>query len=108
MVAGALVCLLSVFTYGRLRDAHGRVAAAGIAVLPFGLLAIPAVLSPANSLERSLPPDLATGLAGLIVFGQALLWMLLAGTHARLRRRSTDGRPSEAATPRTDKTVGAD
>jgi len=108
MFAGALVCLLSGLVYDRLRDVRGRATAAALSVLPFGLLAIPAVLAPATPVESTLPPELATGLTGMVVFGQALLWLLLAGIHARLRRRSTDGRSSGVATPRVDATVTAD
>lgn len=91
MVAGAVVCLLVGFLYSRLRDAHGRGRAAAVALLPFGLLAVPVVLAPVNPVESALPPELAAGLTGLIVFSQAMLWGLLAATHARLRRRSSDG-----------------
>jgi predicted cobalt transporter CbtA len=108
MVAGALVCLLSGGVYGRLRETRGRAIAAAGAVLPVGLLAIPAVLAPANPVESTLPPELATGLVGTIVFGQALLWFLLAEVHARLQRPSTDGRSSGVATSRADTTVTAD
>ncbi|MFC6824917.1 CbtA family protein [Halopelagius fulvigenes] len=108
MVAGGLVCLLSGFAYDRLRGAHGRVTAAIAAVLPFALLAVPVALAPANPAESPLPAELATGLTGMVVFGQAVLWLVLAGTHARLRLRSADGRTAEGATPRTDATVGAD
>ncbi|WP_227380544.1 CbtA family protein [Haladaptatus halobius] len=108
MVAGALVCLLAGFVFGRLRDANGRIIAAIIAVLPFGLLVILAVLSPVNSVESSLPPELTAGLTGMIVFGQALLWLLLAGAHARLHRRQTDRQASEIMTSHTDATATAD
>lgn len=108
MVAGAVVCLSAGFAYGRLRDARGRVIAAAVAVLPFGLLGIPALFSPVNAVESSLHPELATGLTGTIVFGQAFLWILLAGTHARLRRRTADGRAAEIATSGTDTTVTGD
>jgi predicted cobalt transporter CbtA len=108
MIVGALVCLLSGLGYDRLRDARGRAIAAALAVLPFGLLAIPAVLAPVTTVESTLPPELATGLTGTVVFGQALLWLLLAGTHARLRHRSTDGRSPGVTTSRGDTTVTAD
>lgn len=98
MVAGALVCLLAGFVYTRTRT-RGRVIATVAAALPFGLLVIPVVLSPANPVERSLPPELASGLTGMIVFGQAMLWVLLAGLHTRLRRRSRSGSRSDSRTP---------
>ncbi|MEF8862513.1 MAG: CbtA family protein [Haloarculaceae archaeon] len=108
MLAGALVCLLSGVIYGRLRTARGRAIAAVVAVLPFGLLVVPVVPAPVNSVESTLPPELATGLTGMIVFGQALLWLLLAGTHARLRHRSTNTHSSDAATSHVDTAVTAD
>lgn len=110
MAAGALACLLAGRLYARVRDARGRVVAAAAAVLPFVPLAIPAVLSPAppaipaalaDPAGSPLPPDLAAGLTGLVVFGQALLWLLLAGVHARLRRWTEgDGRPAGVPSPR--------
>lgn len=102
MVAGALVCSLAGYAYGRLRDARGRPTAAAVAVLPFSLLAIPAALSPASAAESTLSPELAAGLTGLIVFGQALLWLVLAATHARL------GQPATAAVAPTLGTDHAD
>ncbi|MDL5363112.1 CbtA family protein [Halalkalicoccus sp. NIPERK01] len=108
MVVGAVVCLLAGFAYGRLRGAHGRITAAGIAVLPFGLLAIPVVLAPSNPVESTLPPELATGLIGITVFGQAMLWLLLAGIHARFRRPSKDDRAAETVPTPTETTVTGD
>ncbi|MFB6297654.1 MAG: CbtA family protein [Salinirussus sp.] len=86
MVAGALVSLLSGVAYRRLHGDRRPVTAAAIAVLPIGLLAVPAALSPATAVAGSLPSELTAGLTGLVVFGQALLWLVLAATHARLCR----------------------
>lgn len=108
MAAGALVCLLAGVAYGRLREPRGRLTAAAVAALPFGLLAIPVVLAPVNSVEGTLPSELATGLTGMVVFGQALLWLALAGIHARLHRRSTEGQSSGVATSHLDATVTTD
>jgi predicted cobalt transporter CbtA len=108
MVAGALVCLLAGSVYGRLRDTRGRTTAAVVAMLPLCLLAIPVALSPGSAAESSLPSELASGLTGTIVFGQALLWLLLAGTHARLRRGSTETEASDIATSPPDGTPTAD
>ncbi|MDY6818486.1 MAG: CbtA family protein [Halobacteriales archaeon] len=107
MIAGAVVCLLSGAVYNRLRETRGGIVAALIATLPFGLLAIPAVLSPANPATGTLHPALATGLTGMVVFGQGLLWTLLAGVHARLRPHETERRESEP-TPAVDTAVTAD
>lgn len=108
MVAGAAVCLLAAVLYDRLEETRGRVVATCAAVLPFGLLAIPAVHSPVAPVTHPLPPELAAGLTGTVVFGQVLLWLLLAGTHARLRRRSADGPPSDHSTSPPDTAVTGD
>jgi hypothetical protein len=76
-------------------------------MLSLCLLAIPAGLSPVNAVESSLPSELAIGLTGTIVFGQGLLWLLLAGTHARLRRLSIDTGASDIAISPTDGTPSA-
>ena len=107
MLAGALVCSLAGFVYGRLSDTRGRTTAAIVAMSVFSLLAIPAALSPANPVEHSLPPELAAGMTGLIVFGQVLLWLLLAGTHARLRQPEGSQAPS-GGTDHTGGTLAAD
>ena len=108
MAAGALVCLLAGLAYGRVRDTHGRPTAAVVALFCLCLLAIPAALSPVNAAESSLPSELAAGLTGMVVFGQALLWLLLAGTHARLCRRSTDTVAAGPATSPADGPFTAD
>ncbi|MFD1598064.1 CbtA family protein [Halobellus rarus] len=108
MAVGALACLLSGYAYQRLRERRGRGAAVLAAALPFGLLAVPTAFAPANSVESALPPDLATGLVGMTVFGQALLWVLLAGAHARLSHHSVEDRPSDVASDRSDVSVTAD
>jgi predicted cobalt transporter CbtA len=103
VVAGALVCLLAAGVYNRLRRSNGHAVAVVGGVLPFGLLAIPAVVAPTNAVQGSLSPTLRTGLVGLFVFGQVLLWLVLAATHARFR--SGDGsRAERTATTR----LGAD
>ncbi|MEF8856091.1 MAG: CbtA family protein [Haloplanus sp.] len=108
MIVGGLVSAVAGVVYGRLRETHTRATAAVVAVLPFSVLTIPAVLSPAPPVEGTLPPELATGLTGMVVFGQALLWLLLAGTHAQLHRRSVDTEASEIAAARTDGRLTAD
>ncbi|WP_323674177.1 CbtA family protein [Halorubellus sp. PRR65] len=90
MVAGALACLLAGGTYRRLRARRGRVVATTGAALSLGVLAVPALLAPSVGVSHSLPGALATGLTGLVVVGQALLWLLLATVHALLRQRDRD------------------
>jgi predicted cobalt transporter CbtA len=106
IVAGAVVCLLSAVVYDRLRDANGRAVAAVVALLPFALLAVPTVLAPTNAVEGALSPALRSGLTGLFVFGQALVWLVLAGAHAQFG--PTDGTPAGRSTVDTDPAVVAD
>ncbi|WP_338740897.1 CbtA family protein [Haloplanus salilacus] len=94
MVAGALLCLLALVAYDRLRP-RGRAVALMVAGLALTPLAVPASLAPTPGVAGDLPPELAAGLVGLIVFGQALLWLCLAATHARLH---TDRSHADAAT----------
>jgi hypothetical protein len=105
MVAGGLACLAAGYAYSRIGESRGRVPAVLAAVLPLALLAVPAVLAPSNAGQGGLPPALRTGLMGLSVFGQALVWLLLAAAHAQFR--PDDGRTQfERSTP--DTAVGAD
>ncbi len=84
MVAGALTSFLAGVVYNRLRDTHGRVGATLAAVSTAGLLVVPATLAPGGTTSGSLPASLGAGLTGLVVFGQVLLWALLATAHAQL------------------------
>jgi len=106
MVAGAFVCLLAGFAYNRARESNGRALASVAAALPFGLLAIPAVLAPTNTVQGALSPSLRSGIFGMIVFGQVLMWLLLAATHAQLQ--PTADSDSEARTALTDGTPTGD
>ena len=106
MVAGALACLLSGFVYNRASASAGPIAGAVGALLPFGILAVPAALAPTNTVSGALGPDLRAGLVGLAVFGQALLWLLLAVTHAQLH--SAAAAAAEYAEPTPDGTATAD
>ncbi|MFB6090840.1 MAG: CbtA family protein [Halobellus sp.] len=96
MALGAGVCLLSALAYDRLSDVRRRPTAVVGASFPFGLLAVPAVLAPDASVAAAgsaLPSEFGAGLTGLIVLGQTLLWFLLAGVHAHLRRKSAESEP---------------
>ena len=106
MLAGALVCLLAGFTYNRVDQSNGRALAAVAALLPFGLLAVPAVLAPTNAVQGALAPGLRSGVIGLIVFGQILVWLLLAAVHAQLQ--PTDEPGVDISAPSTDATPTAD
>jgi len=108
MVAGGAVCLASGAVYRRFAARRGRTVAAVAATAPLGLLAVPVALSPSNPVTSSVPTGLATGLTGLVVFGQVLLWVVLAATHARLGDRSEADAPPAASLDRTDSAATAD
>ncbi len=84
MVAGALTCLLSGYAYTRLSQSRGRLVGVAGTLAAFGLLAVPTLLAPASTVQGTLPAALQNGLTGLVVFGQILLWLALAATHAQL------------------------
>ncbi len=97
MIVGALTCLLAGYAYNRTCESKGHAAGVAAAMLPFGLLAIPALLAPTNAVSGGLSPALRNGLTGLFVFGQALLWLLLAVGHAQFTDHANDG--SEIGVP---------
>jgi len=90
MALGALACGSALLAYRRLDDRGRAVAAAG-AALPVALLAVPALLAPANPVHSHLPTALVAAFRSVVVVGQLLLWGSLAATHAWLGRRA-DGR----------------
>ncbi|WP_137286012.1 CbtA family protein [Halorussus salinisoli] len=94
MVVGAAVCLLSGYAYRRLEPRFGTSTAIGGAALAFGLLGVPVLLAPANPTPGVVSTDLAASHRGFVVFGQAGLWVVLAGAHAWLVRRDRDGGPT--------------
>lgn len=106
MVAGALACVLSGYVYNRLVESNGRALATIGGLLPFGLLAVPAFLAPTNTVEIALSPELAAGLTGLFVFGQVLVWLLLASAHAQFA--STDSSDAEIPTSSPGSGITAD
>ncbi|WP_254522508.1 CbtA family protein [Natrinema caseinilyticum] len=106
MVAGGLTCLLAGSVYTRLRESNGGAVAAVGAVVPFVLLAIPTVLAPTNTVRGALSPGLRAGLTGLFVFGQLLVWLVLATTHAQFR--SADDSSAEFGTSSPDPAVTTD
>ncbi|WP_123538394.1 CbtA family protein [Halosimplex salinum] len=108
VLLGALVCLLAGAVYGRLHADLGRIVAGAAALTPFGLLSVPVALSPSTAVTHSLPSGLATGLVGLVVLGQVLLWTVLAATYARLHRRATAERGSPVDADQIDSAVTAD
>lgn len=96
MVAGVAACGLALLTY---RRAERSGAPTVVALLPFGLLVVPALLAPANPVGATADGLVAT-YRGMIATGQLLFWGTLASTHAWLCRRSaelTDGGPVTAS-----------
>ncbi|MXR40598.1 hypothetical protein GRX01_04455 [Halobaculum sp. WSA2] len=90
-LAGGVASVLGMYAYTRTRPDHGRLVAGVAGVAPWGMLAAAAVSLvgvPTVATPTGIPAGLATGLTGVVVFGQALLWLVLAGAHARLRERS--------------------
>jgi hypothetical protein len=97
LVAGALTCLLSGYAYTRLSQSRSRFVGAAGALAAFGLLAALTLLAPANTAQGTLPATLQNGLTGLVVFGQILLWLTLAATHAQLTTRAATERVETSA-----------
>ena len=83
MLAGLSTCLLAGYAYTRLRDG-GQVRALAGAAVPFCLLVGLAFVLPANPATQSLPAAFVAAFRAQVVFGQAMVWTLLAGTHAWL------------------------
>lgn len=99
VAAGAIASVAGLYAYDRLRDTRGRLVAVVGAVLPWALLiaggvavgGVPTIATPGG-----MSATLATGLAGLVVFGQALMWVVMAGAHARFHDRGgADARPTD-------------
>lgn len=91
MIVGALCCLLAGYVYRRLARSTGVTVAAAASLLPFGLLVVLAAFAPTNAVEGALSPALRNGVTGTIVFGQLLLWLLLATTHAQFTATEDGG-----------------
>ncbi|SDY34619.1 CbtA family protein [Halopenitus persicus] len=125
MVLGAACGLTALWAFDRLRhdesgvdgadgaddagdDRRSTALAAAGALAPFGLLGVAAFLAPTASAESTLPTTLSTGLVGMTVFGQLLLWATLAGAHAWLRRRHPrNDRPMDAVGVADDLDAGS-
>lgn len=90
-LAGGTASVLGMSAYTRIRPDHGRLVGGVASVAPWAALVVAAVgLAgvPTVATPTGVPADLAAGLTGVVVFGQALLWLVLAAAHARLRQRS--------------------
>lgn len=84
VAAGAVTCLLAGAAYNRIARSHGRTVAALAALVPFAILAGVSLLAPTNAVSGALAPELRAGLTGSSVFGQLLLWGVLAAAHSRI------------------------
>jgi predicted cobalt transporter CbtA len=94
MVAGLVASLLSGLAYNRLSAARGRLVGLVGAAVPLALLPVVAMAMPANPVHGSVPADLAAAFQGFVVFGQLVLWFVLASAHAWLQRRADDESPN--------------
>lgn len=98
MIIGALLSLLALAAYDRLRS-RGRAVATAAAALSLTPLAVPAAFAPATTADAALPPSLSVGVTGAVVFGQLLLWLLLAATHARFHAAGPHADGAAASSP---------
>ncbi|WP_136715575.1 CbtA family protein [Halorientalis salina] len=96
MVAGLLACGIAGYAYTHLRERGRPVALAG-AVAPFCLLVGAAVLAPANPVEVAVPETVVTGFRALVIFNQAMVWVVLASAHAWLLRRERSTAATETS-----------
>ncbi|NHN41675.1 CbtA family protein [Halorubellus sp. JP-L1] len=89
MLAGALACALAVVGYRRGRAAASRPVGALAASVPLLVLATVGVIAPVPTApaaaSAALPDGLAAGYVGAVAFGQLVLWLVLAATHAHLQ-----------------------
>lgn len=107
VVAGALACVGSVLAYRRARrppSDRGRLAGALAGSLPLAALVAVGVAAPATTTSGPLPDALAAGFTAVVAFGQALLWLVLAATHAHLQTRADGASAGDDA----DRTGGDD
>lgn len=86
MGIGALACALAWQAY-ELRTEHPA-RAAGLGAAALAVVPVVGVLVPTGVVHSRVPAALAAGFRWVTVFGQVLLWLAIAGTHALLLRRS--------------------
>ncbi|GAA0204134.1 CbtA family protein [Halobaculum roseum] len=107
MAAGAAAAIAGMVLYDRLREDRGRAVAVAVGLLPVGALPVLAAAVPADRTTVALPSELAAGLVGLVVFGQALMWLVLATVHARLHGAEA-GDTAAATDSQSGHAVGGD
>ena len=84
----AVACTLAVVVFRRLAQTGVAVRFAALAgLLPFGLLAILLVLGPSGTAVGDVPGTVVLAYRGVVVAGQAGLWVVLAAVHGRLSHR---------------------
>jgi len=84
----AVACTLAVVVFRRLAQTGVAVRFAALAgLLPFGLLAILLVLGPSGTAVGDVRGTVVLAYRGVVVTGQAGLWVVLAVAHGRLSHR---------------------
>lgn len=89
MVLGALACVGVIRAYRRYRNGDLAVAL-GIGVIAVLVVPVVGTLVPTGIAHSPIPDALAAGFRWTVVFGQVMLWLVLASTHAWLARRADD------------------
>lgn len=82
MLAGAVACGLSGYTYNRLRMRSSRLLAVSGGIVPIGLLFVVAAVVPTNTVSGPIPGDVAAVFRTVVGMGQVGLWFVLASIHA--------------------------
>lgn len=90
-IAGAVVCLLSFWLYDRLEAGNHPAVAGAIALLPFSLLGVLALVAPANTFGGAVPDTIVRAFQGVVVLGQVALWGTMATAHAWLHQQDRTG-----------------
>lgn len=94
IAAGAVACGAAGYAYNRVRSRSKGLAVLA-ALVPLAALPIVALAVPANPVGGPLPDELAVAFRGVVAFGQAFMWLVLASTHVWVRRHEhTDQRPA--------------
>lgn len=94
MALGALACALALIVWRRAATRSAPARIAGTAA-PFGLLVVAGALAPTAPAGGPVPEAFALAYRGVVVLGQVLLWVGIAGAYAWLH----DRRPSREVAP---------
>lgn len=90
MIGGALACGAAVFLYNRINVGRGRGVGFIAIGLPLVLLVGMSFLAPANPRSGALPEEFLAAFRWMVIFGQVMLWFLLASVHAWTSSPQTD------------------